>query len=172
MKRILLATDGSSQAGKALETAAKLAQEFDAELVILHVMSHLVPLSSDWEVRVREHPRELAEQLASRPLGRSGRPSLSTDAADTERAGIARVMMSEQLLASSKALARRAGAKRVSTCLSAGNVAKAILATAKEKRADTIVLGSRGLGGLHSLILGSVSRKVSRNADCTVVTVR
>jgi nucleotide-binding universal stress UspA family protein len=35
-----------------------------------------------------------------------------------------------------------------------------------------IVLGSRGLGNIGSLLLGSTSQKVNHLAPCTVVTVR
>jgi nucleotide-binding universal stress UspA family protein len=47
-----------------------------------------------------------------------------------------------------------------------------ILARARMLRARAIVLGSRGLGAVGRLLLGSVSRTVVRRAPCTVLVVR
>ena len=47
-----------------------------------------------------------------------------------------------------------------------------ILARARKLRARVIVLGSRGLGAVGRLILGSVSRTVVRRAPCAVLVVR
>ena len=51
------------------------------------------------------------------------------------------------------------------------SVAEAILAEADEAGADAVVLGSRGLTGIRSLLLGSVSHSVIQNADVTVIVV-
>jgi nucleotide-binding universal stress UspA family protein len=48
----------------------------------------------------------------------------------------------------------------------------AILGLARKLRARTIVLGSRGLGAVGRLLLGSVSRTVVRRAPCPVLVVR
>ncbi|MGH7267087.1 MAG: universal stress protein [Candidatus Rokuibacteriota bacterium] len=50
--------------------------------------------------------------------------------------------------------------------------AEAILAQARKRRAHGIVLGSRGLGGLRRLVLGSVSRAVVRRARSAVLVVK
>ena len=52
-----------------------------------------------------------------------------------------------------------------------GSVAGAILDVADELDAEAIVLGSRGLTGLKSLLLGSVSHAVLQQADRPVVVV-
>jgi nucleotide-binding universal stress UspA family protein len=51
------------------------------------------------------------------------------------------------------------------------DVAGAILAVADELDANAIVLGTRGLTGLRSMLLGSVSDAVLQHADRTVIVV-
>ena len=50
-----------------------------------------------------------------------------------------------------------------------GSIADAILDQAGRLGADAIVLGSRGLTGVRSLLLGSVSHRVVQHADRTVI---
>jgi nucleotide-binding universal stress UspA family protein len=52
-----------------------------------------------------------------------------------------------------------------------GDPAEEILAVACAAPYDLIVMGSRGLGPLKGALLGSVSRKVIRDAPCGVVVV-
>lgn len=47
-----------------------------------------------------------------------------------------------------------------------------IVALAEEIGARLIVMGSRGLGGMRRLVLGSVSDSVARHASCPVLIVR
>jgi nucleotide-binding universal stress UspA family protein len=52
-----------------------------------------------------------------------------------------------------------------------GDPKREILDAALEIEADLIVTGSRGLGGFKGLVLGSVSRAVSKAAPCSVLVV-
>ena len=47
-----------------------------------------------------------------------------------------------------------------------------VLEAARKHEADIIVMGTRGLGGLEGLIMGSTAHKVSHLAPCTCITVR
>jgi nucleotide-binding universal stress UspA family protein len=50
-----------------------------------------------------------------------------------------------------------------------GDARDAIIAAAKQDKADLIVLGARGLGAVASFLLGSVSLAISRDAPCPVL---
>ena len=50
-------------------------------------------------------------------------------------------------------------------------VAAAVLEEASDLRANAIVVGSRGLRGVKSLLLGSVSHELIQHADRTVIVV-
>jgi nucleotide-binding universal stress UspA family protein len=52
-----------------------------------------------------------------------------------------------------------------------GPEAESILNVAKTVRVDLIVMGTRGMGTLKGLLIGSVSRKVIHHADCPVMVV-
>jgi nucleotide-binding universal stress UspA family protein len=68
--------------------------------------------------------------------------------------------------------ARRASDVKVKIGMRKGHVVKEILAAAKASRADLVVIGSHGRGGVQRLVLGSVAEKVLRLATCPVLTVR
>jgi nucleotide-binding universal stress UspA family protein len=53
-----------------------------------------------------------------------------------------------------------------------GDPATAIIEVAKTRNSDVIVMGSRGLGRLAGLLLGSTSQKVVAHASCPVLIVR
>jgi len=52
------------------------------------------------------------------------------------------------------------------------NPAKSLAALAKQENFDLIVVGSRGIGGRVSALLGSVSKQVVGNAYCNVLVVK
>lgn len=56
--------------------------------------------------------------------------------------------------------------------LSEGDPATAVVETAKEQKADLIVLGTHGWTGLTRLLMGSVAEGVVRRAPCPVLTVK
>jgi nucleotide-binding universal stress UspA family protein len=60
----------------------------------------------------------------------------------------------------------------VHTELIEGDAAEAIIDVATTRNSDVIVMGSRGLGRLSGLVLGSTSQKVVSHAPCPVLIVR
>jgi nucleotide-binding universal stress UspA family protein len=60
----------------------------------------------------------------------------------------------------------------IHTELLEGPAAEAIIDVAATRKSDVIVMGSRGLGTLAGLLLGSTSQKVVAHASCPVLIVR
>ena len=60
----------------------------------------------------------------------------------------------------------------IRTELIEGSAAQAIIEVAETRKCDLIVMGSRGLGTLAGLLLGSTSQKVVAHAPCPVLIVR
>ena len=78
----------------------------------------------------------------------------------------------DSVLESAEGRAREAGVERVRRVLAFGDPARELVDYATQHKASVIVVGSRGLGELRGLLLGSVSLKVSTHAPCTCVIVR
>jgi nucleotide-binding universal stress UspA family protein len=60
----------------------------------------------------------------------------------------------------------------INTEMIEGSAAEAVLDVAVTHNSDVIVIGSRGLGTLAGLLLGSTSQKVVAHAPCPVLIVR
>jgi len=60
----------------------------------------------------------------------------------------------------------------VNTQLVFGDPAFQIVRKAKEGNYQLIIMGSRGLGGIKGLMLGSVSQKVSQLSHCPVLIIK
>lgn len=56
--------------------------------------------------------------------------------------------------------------------LRAGDPSHEIIGVAEDREADLIVTGTRGLGGIDRLLLGSVARNVLTHARCSVLVMR
>ncbi|TBH20974.1 universal stress protein [Thermus thermamylovorans] len=80
-----------------------------------------------------------------------------------------RLERAEAVLAEARALT---GVGEEGARLLEGRPAEAILEAALGEKADLIVMGTRGLGTLGSLFLGSQSQKVVAEAPCPVLLVR
>jgi len=53
-----------------------------------------------------------------------------------------------------------------------GDPAAEIIEIADKEKADLIIIGSRGLGAIKGVVLGSVSQKVTHHAACPVMIVK
>jgi nucleotide-binding universal stress UspA family protein len=171
---VLVPTDGSVHAVKAITFASDIASKYSARVVLLH--SLLFGSSSSEILRLVEagqlseetleglkQKADLQASIKSPPLFDSG--NLRTSVEDLEIIGT-------DLLKSSERIARDHGVENVSQILTNGEPIHCILRAMDDEKADLIVMGSRGLGNLEGLLVGSVSHKVSHLAECTVVTVK
>ena len=61
---------------------------------------------------------------------------------------------------------------RVRTVVRKGSPSAEIVGLASEERADLVVMGTHGRGGVSRALLGSVADRVIRTAPCPVLTVR
>ena len=149
-KTFLVAVDGSLLGLKSLDLATSLAKASDAELVLVHV----VPIEPD-------------------PEGLERWADVEGLTAEEVRARIHRDRtLGDNITREAETRAKHAGLDHVSSRVAEGNVAKEIVDAAMDTEADMIFLGSRGLGNVQGLLLGSVAHKVLHLAPCTCVLVK
>jgi nucleotide-binding universal stress UspA family protein len=145
---ILIGYDGSEDAKSAIRHAASLFTGQSA--VVLTV----------WE--------PYTEMLARTPAA-MGMAAGIDDTTEIDEAGRG---TAEETAEEGAGLARASGLEATPrTRPREGSVAHAVLAEAEQVDATAVVLGSRGLGGIGSLLLGSVSHAVLQHADRAVVVV-
>jgi len=149
-KKFLVAVDGSEHGWRALDLAVDLARSGDAELIVLHVVTHEPSLGGLRHfANVEGIP---TEELAARyHIGKEIGDGITAEAATRARAK---------------------GLKRVSPRVTEGSPAAAIVAEAGAESVDMLFIGSRGLSDLAGLLMGSVSHKVMHLAPCNCVTVK
>ena len=78
----------------------------------------------------------------------------------------------QSLLRRAEDRAMEADLPTVAHHLEFGDAAAGIIDYARKHAIDTIVMGTRGLGELQGLLMGSVSMKVQSLAPCTCICVR
>jgi nucleotide-binding universal stress UspA family protein len=83
--------------------------------------------------------------------------------------GEERARKEQILVAAENTIERKVRVQRRSVV---GNPPDEIVAAARATDAQLIVLGSRGLGGIQRLVLGSVSEGVLLQSECTVLITR
>lgn len=78
----------------------------------------------------------------------------------------------ERALEGARTRAENAGVSSVQGSIGSGSPYRGILDYADEHEIDLIVMGTHGRRGIDRYLLGSVTEKVVRTADCPVLTVR
>ena len=64
------------------------------------------------------------------------------------------------------------GNRKARKHVKSGNIPKSILEVAEEEQSDLIVMGSRGLGLLKGVLIGSVSQKVIEESKIPVMVIK
>ena len=176
VRTIVAAFDGSDHAYKALDLAADLAEKYDAQLIVLTVLSDKPLSDEERHLAATEYHTDFLEKLdTSTLMDVRGDPRAVADLLVQQYGDAAhqmRKVVGENLMAKAHAKAMIRGVKSLETMIEEGDPATVILAAAKNANADMIVLGSRGLGTLQGLLMGSVSHKVSQMAECTCIAVK
>src|SRR5215218_4352869 len=155
--KILLATDGSTEAELAARSAVDLSQKTDSELHVIHVMdvakvglSMAVLYSEATDPEGIKLPDPVLEEDLERSAKQGGREILDEE--------VQRV--------------RSAGGTVAHSHLRMGEVEREIIDLAEDLGAGLIVMGSRGRRGMRRALMGSVSDSVVRHAHCPVMVVR
>lgn len=141
--RILVPTDFSEASEEALRRACHMAEAFDAELLVVHVVEMIMP------VDIESMPMMVDEEIQSE-LHDSSEHQLQ--------------QLVEKIQQQTKA---RVKGEVVDAM---GNTAGTICDLAKEGDFDLIVIGRQGKQGfLEHLLMGSTAEKVIRHAPCSVL---
>lgn len=142
-KRILVAYDGSLLSRQALEAAKnQVANTPDSEVHIVHVMKEAGPQTN---INISKSVnKELIEKY---------RPQLKMIEEEFKRKDI--LVLTDILLAKETE-----------------NLGKPICKYTKDHEIDLIIMGSRGLGNLKKIFLGSVSNYIVQNVKCPVLIIK
>ena len=140
---VLVGTDGSTSSFAAVDTAAALAADVGAALLIVCAFT---PMAGR------------AERDAAAELGHDAYKVHGSNPAET-------------VLNDAKGRAMNAGASRIRTLAVEGDPVDRLLDAASGESVDLIVVGNRGLNSLAGRLLGSVPQNVLHKAPCDVLVV-
>ena len=141
---IVVGTDGSETAQRAVEQAVTLASAVGGRL---EIVSAYEPVPGQRLRRERqEAPPDETWMLNARE---DVEATLRSAAEVADAAGVPATTYARQ-----------------------GDPADAILDVAEERRADLIVVGNKGMTGAKRFLLGSVPNRVSHHAPCSVLIIR
>jgi len=142
--KILACTDGSEQSRKALKEAAKIAKCFSGEVTVIYV-EDFIP-----------HPAEIGPYFSEEAFKQFEERSKEESVriiADAVK------IFDEQEI-------------QVKTISKKGHPSETISRVASEGGFNMVVIGSRGLGGLKKLLLGSVSNAVAQGTEASILIVK
>jgi nucleotide-binding universal stress UspA family protein len=141
---VVVGTDGSDSSYLAVDRAARIAADADATLVIACAYH---PARQEDVSRAQD---ELGPDVAYQVVG-------SSPAEDSVRTAAER--------------ARKQGATKIDTVVVDGEPVPTLAKIVKEREADLLVVGNRGLNSLAGRLLGSVPSEAARKSGVDVLIV-
>ena len=145
IRSIVVGTDGSETATKAVREAAELAAQLNAGM---EIVSAYEPVGTQ---RLKEEARQVPDDLQWMVNPREDVEATLREATE---------------------MAKELGVPDVRCHAREGDPADAILDVAEEQKSDLIVVGNKGMTGAKRFLLGSVPNKVSHHAPCSVLIIR
>lgn len=145
-KRILVPTDFSPHADNALRYAIDVAEQYHAEIFLLHVIDEAIEQCTVEYCLTDTVMREIEQESMARSAAKL------EEEIKRVRADVSNVQISPYV-------------KR-------GVPYNEILREQGEKNIDLIVIASHGRTGIQRILIGSVAEKVMRGAKCPVMLVR
>lgn len=145
IKKILVAVDGSTPSVNASNYAIDLANIHGAELIAIYVVSPNIPYSPLEDAQVGRF-REIVDMET-----KDGEQKIESV---RKKAFEMKVRFESDVITSTKL------------------VAETIVEYSNEKKADLVVVGSRGMTGIKKLFLGSVATSVVSHSRCPVLVVK
>ena len=147
-RKILVGVDGSESAARAVALAAGLSAAHRAQLILVHVVQLSAIADQVLKISATEHlkedPKGIMEKLSQTVLDKARKHALQAGALEGQ----------------------------ITTVTTDGNQAQQLVQAAKRRKADLIVVGSRGRGRMEGLLLGSVSQKIAALAPCPCLIAR
>ncbi len=159
--KLLVAIDGSEVADYALNLAIHIAEKYESPKVdLIYVTATTIPVTT---------PTVFDPVFSGQ--GISPVPSVVT--AERTQEDMRRAISKENALVEDR---KKLLADQEISCetmvVDSDDVAGEIIRTGEKGRYDLIVVGSRGVSGMRSWILGSVSKKVAKEAKGSVLIVK
>ncbi len=148
IKRVLFATDGSSYADEVIQFLLALPLPRQTEVMVL------TALHSHFESWIKT-------------------PTLNLGANKEALKNIQTAEEAEAQMITSRAEKQlQSRGYKATSIIERGEASDSIVAAAMEYNPDVIALGSKGLSGIESYLLGSVTERVARYANCSVLIGR
>lgn len=165
-KNILVAFDGSSDSNLALEAAETLAIDNNAHLTVVYVHDKSVDKTVYYENPTSDdlHSQQPEPYIGGGHIPTQGvihsnnKQTIIHDNKPDEVVSGAKIKLLNEIDVTYETLT--------------GKPANVINDYAKNHEIDLIVIGNRGISGIKKLVMGSVSQKVTNEAECAVLVVK